>query len=319
MGKLAEVIAIAKELPEKYIEDALEKMKELKKKAEAEKPKETSCPHCQSMNIVRNGKKHGKQAYICRSCDKSFVETTNSAIEGSHSSSAVWKEVIADTINGVPIDTTAKNLELHHHTVFNMRHKILYRIEQTLLWKPVELSGVCEADETYVLESIKGRKIPANYHRKARKHGSTASKPGLSNEQICICTSVTGEDEKIAIAVNRSNPSKDEIVAVFGGRVKEDTVILCDGNKSYNALEDKCTIAVTKVINKVNGFHSFIKERLRAARGVATIYLNRYNALFSKVYAAEETIVDEIFALMTERNGTSCTISRSQCEKLLLL
>jgi hypothetical protein len=62
--------------------------------------------------------------------------------------------------------------------------------------------------------------------------------------------------------------------------------------------------STTKQINKANGFHSFIKERLDAARGVATIYLNRYNALFSKAYgSADKSVVDDIFKLMTTQAG----------------
>jgi hypothetical protein len=39
------------------------------------------------------------------------------------------------------------------------------------------------------------------------------------------------------------------------------------------------------------------------ARGFATIYLNRYNALFSKIFANRKTAVDEIYKLMTRQDG----------------
>ncbi len=184
---------------------------------------------------------------------------------------------------------------------------------------PVALSGVCETDETYVLESMKGRKIPDGYHRKPRKHGAIATKRGISSEYVCVCTSVSSEGENVAMSVNRASPTGEEILDVFGERVNESTVILCDGKQSYNALEDKCTVAITKRINKVNGFHSFIKKKLEAARGVATIYLNRYNALFSKVYAADKSVVDEIFDLMVAQSGASITISHTQSYNLLTL
>lgn len=143
------------------MKETLEKVKEIKEKADAEKKgEELSCPECKSEKIVRNGKHKGKQAYVCRECKKSFLERSKSGIAYSHSSKTVWKEVIRDTINGVSIDETAANLDLHHETVFNMRHKILYSIEQFIIQNPVELTGVCETDETYVLESVKGTKIP---------------------------------------------------------------------------------------------------------------------------------------------------------------
>ena len=312
MGKLVELIALVRQIPEAYLEETLEKVKEVKAKADSEEEEaDPSCPHCNSTKIVRNGKKSGKQAYRCNNCQKTFVATTKSAIQNSHSGKAVWKQVISDTVSGVPIGKTAEDLALHRETVFNMRHKILYCVEQSLIADPTELTGVCETDETYVLESVKGRKIPENYHRKPRKHGAVANKRGISNEYVCVCTSVTGDGENIAISANRATPSSQEILSIFGERVNEDTVVLCDGAQSYNVLEDKCTVATTKRINKVNGFHSFIKERLNAARGVATIYLNRYNSLFAKIYAADNSVVEDIFELMTSQKGTF-----NQCRQL---
>jgi transposase-like protein len=256
---------------------------------------------------------------LCKDCRKSFALTAKTAIQNSHSSPTVWKQVISDTINGVAIDATADNLNLHHETVFNMRHKILYAVEQSIIANPTELSGVCEADETYVLESEKGRKFPESYHRKPRKHGAIASKRGISNEYVCVCTSVAGNGKNLAVAVNRASPSKSEILEVFGERVANDTVILCDGKQEYEVLEDKCTVAHTKRINKVNGFHSFIKERLDAMRGVATVYLKCYNALFTKVYATDNSVVDDIFELMTSRSGAVNTIAHTQSANLLTL
>jgi transposase-like protein len=31
------------------------------------------CPYCGSEHIVKNGKKHSKQKYLCRDCKKSFT------------------------------------------------------------------------------------------------------------------------------------------------------------------------------------------------------------------------------------------------------
>lgn len=319
MGTLVELIALAKEMPESHLAEALEKIKEVKAKADSDNDGDSapSCPHCNSSKVSRNGHKSRKQAYICRECNKSFVPTTKSAMQGSHASPTVWKQVISDTVSGVPIAKTAKSLDLHRETVFNMRHKILFCVESSLIKQPTEMPGVCETDTTYVLESVKGRKIPPGYHRKPRKHGAVASKRGISNEYVCICTSVTSEGKNVAQSVNRATPSSLEILSVFGERVNENTVVLCDGAHSFNALEDRCTVAVTKRTNKVNGFHRFIKEKLDAARGVATIYLNRYNALFAKIYAADESVVDEIYGLMASQGDGAKTIAHTQTVGLL--
>jgi transposase-like protein len=186
-GTLAELISIAKEIPESHLDEAPGKLKEIWERAEIEADEEsgkTGCPHCGSSRVRRNGHKCGKQAYLCQECKKSYVATTMSAIENLNSSPAVWKQVIRDTADGVPLDCTAESLALSHATVFRMRHKILYAIERSAGGNPAMMFGVCEADETYVPESVKGRKIPEGCHRAARKHGATAEKRGLSSECI---------------------------------------------------------------------------------------------------------------------------------------
>lgn len=319
MITLKDIIGLTKELPEKYFEEVFENLKGIKEKAESEEKDSSKmriCPHCKSLSVVRNGKRNRRQSYICRDCAKAFVQSTGSAIANSHSGENVWKEVIRDTVAGISLDKTANSLDLHHSTVFNMRHKILTRVEDIIFSSPITLNGVCELDETYVLESVKGRKIPSNYHRKPRRHGSKASKSGLSNEQVCICAGVNGDGKNMAYTINRASPSKVEIEQVFGNKITDDTVILCDGNKNYDVLDSKCTVAHIKNPNKINGLHSFIKERLRAARGVATIYQNRYNALLAMIYNDYEAAVDKIYKLMTSYSDSFMSIKNVKSKNL---
>jgi len=318
--KLVEILALVKELPEEYLEETYERVKEIKEKADKAtvKTKEAGCPCCNSKSIVRNGHKHRKQAYLCRDCGKSFVETTNCPVENSRGSATVRKQVVKDTVEGAAIDKTAENPGLSHVTVFNMRHKILVRTEREFLSNPPKLSGVCETDETYVLENLKGRKLPDGYYRKPRKHGAKAQKRGISDEYVCICTGINEQGASVAVAVNRATPGSGEILEVFGDVVNNDTLILCEGNKSYDVLESKCKVAVCKRLNKANGPHGFIKARLNSCRGVATVYINRYNAFFSKIFADTDSAVDAIYNLMTSR-GTVNSISHTKSHKLCLV
>jgi transposase-like protein len=245
----------------------------------------------------------------------------------SQSGEAVWKQVIRDTINGVSIDETAGSLSMHHATIFNMRHKILYGIEQSQSSSPEKLSGVCEADETYILENYKGRKLPDGFWRKPRKHGAKAEKPGLSSEYISICAAVERGGKSMSTAVGRSQPGSEDIARVFADKISKESLVLCDGAKSYNILEKNGTCTVLNVndgddgfkkINNVNGYHSYIKERNRNARGFATKYLNRYNALFSATFRASEFIVDDIFKMLCDGNNRYHTIEESQSNNLFM-
>ena len=320
MSTLKEIIRLAKELPESCLAEVYEYMESAKQSAkEAEENAPAACPRCGEA-AVKNGKKDGKQSYICKNCRRSFLERATSALAHSQASDAVWKAVIRDTINGVSLDATAADLELAHSTVFNMRHKILRTVEQAIEAAPVRLEGACQTDETYVLENEKGVAFSEFHHRQPRQNG-IASRPGLSDEYICLTTSITSENKIIACAVNRATPSKEEIERVLGDRIEDDTILLVDGNKSYAVLKDRCVVVRVEKDDQVqlNHFHSFIKERLRRYRGVATIYLNRYAALFTVIFGKSDDACDAVFALMQKRNGFFTSIDELRTQNLLVI
>ena len=47
------------------------------------KSTELICPHCGNKYIVKNGKNKSTQRYLCKSCKKSFVLSTNTPIFSS--------------------------------------------------------------------------------------------------------------------------------------------------------------------------------------------------------------------------------------------
>lgn len=263
-----------------------------------------SCPHCGGKNIVKNGHKCGKQEYLCKCCRHTFVSTTNTMMAYSRQPLEVWEEMICDTLDGNAIDFSAKRLGLSHDCAFHMRHKILCSLQDHLLEQPVKLGEVTELDETFVLESYKGKKLPDDCGRAPRRHNATAEKRGISNEYVCICTGVQRNGASLAQTVNRAKPSKEELLEVFEGHICDGTLLLCDGLKSYPVLEEHYASTVKDVnaednnsfynLNTVNGFHSAIKKYYEFYRGVATKFLNRYNALFSVRYKDKERWINTL-------------------------
>ncbi len=265
------------------------------------------CPYCQDAHVQKSGKKDWRQRYRCLECKRFFTETTHTVMENSHASRDAWKTVIEDTLEGYSIDYTAKALSMHHETVFHMRHKVLLGMIKFLETDPVVLKEVAELDETYVLESRKGAKFPDDAPRKPRLHGERAEKRGLSDEQICICAGVQrNQGTAYASTVNRASPTGIEIQQVFQGHIEKGSVIFTDGAKGYAVLENGIECAVEGVsveeqkqrkvanLNNVNSFHSFIKERYGKYRGVATKYLNRYNALFSAGFRNRKEMIERL-------------------------
>jgi hypothetical protein len=176
----------------------------------------------------------------------------------SHSGEAVWKQIIRDTVEGKALAKTAAELELTHTTAFNLRHKVLLAVEAMSEQEPVVLGGVGELDETYVLESRKGTKLPEDYGRPSRKHGAKAQKRGISNEQIALCTGVDRTGKVLARTVNRATPSASELSQVFGGRLEGGSLVLTDGAPSYGVLERLGQVDMTRVNTDGNQERPFL-------------------------------------------------------------
>ena len=315
--KLSELIELVKKLPEECVEDAIDYIREKANENRKTKPKRP-CPHCKSSKVSRYGIKHGRQRYRCNECRKTYVETTNTIMYHSQAGEVVWKQVVKDTMEGVPLAETTDTKGISHSTAFRMRHKILLSLQSEENDWPTVIGNVCELDDTYVLESLKGSKICENYWRKPRKHGAKAQKRGISSEYIGISTGIQRDGKAIAEAVSRATPKKEEVISVFDGRIAESALVLCDGSASFGALGEHVGCAVINIfeedgskkggkgfynINTANSFHSFIKKRYNQYRGVATKYLNRYTNLFSKVFRSDNNLAVEVFNTISSNNS----------------
>ena len=268
-------------------------------------PERPACPRCCCTRIIKFGYRSGKQRFFCKDCRRTFMYSTNTIMQNSHFERSVWADFIKDTVTGVSLDKSAETFGFSHVTAFNMRHKILMAIQDWLEEHPVELSGIAELDETFVLESQKGTRVPECANRPARKHGAKAQKPGISSEYVAICTGVQRNGGAMAASVNRAKPSGDELKSIFWNHIANDTLLLTDGLRSYNVLSNLTGCSVLNInaegckgilnLNTVNSFHSFIKETYEHYRGVATKYLNRYNALFSVAFRAAKNLSESLF------------------------
>ena len=275
------------------------------------------CPRCGAGSVIKYGNKCKKQRFLCKTCGRTFVSTTNTVMANSHFPAAIWKEVTKDTLNGQAIDYSAKRLGIYHQAVFNMRHKILLTLQELPEVKDICLGEVSELDETYVLDSYKGKKLDPTVGREARRHGAKAQKRGISSEYLCICTGIQRKGNALAATANRAKPSAGELIAIFEGHIADGTFLLCDGLRSYHALPGiaecvvrDCARYTDKAtgfyhLNTVNGFHSFIKRRYNFYRGVASKYLNRYNALFSATYQNAEVMVQKLMDIMLTATKTN--------------
>lgn len=271
-------------------------------------PDRPACPYCSGSRTIKYGHRNGKQRFLCKGCMKTFMHTTNTLMANSHYTRSVWSGFIQDTIQGVPLDDSADRFAFSHQTAFNMRHKVLMALHDLLEQHPVLLSDVSEFDETFVLDCYKGTPVPESVGRGARRHGAKAAKRGISEEYVAICTGIQRNGNAVAKTVNRAKPTAGELSSIFNGHIAEDTLILTDGLRSYNILETLADCTVMDVnneggrgvfnLNTVNSLHSYIKKSYNQYRGVATKYINRYNALFSIAFRCADSLKDTLFAAL---------------------
>jgi transposase-like protein len=138
------------------------------------------CPHCGGDDIRPWGKASGKPRYRCVSCRKTFNPLTGTPLAGLHYPDR-WQDQARALISGETIAKAATRCGVDYTTAFRWRHRFLEALNRD---KPVRLFGIVEADETFVLESFKGKR--RGLPRAARKRGGKAGKRGLSAEQIPV-------------------------------------------------------------------------------------------------------------------------------------
>lgn len=332
-SKLITLFDYVKNLGEQDLERIIEFVLSIVASA-TQKCNRPNCPHCDSTHIIKYGNritKKKKQRFLCKDCGKTYMFSTNTIMQGSHFERSVWADFITDTITGCSLDESAEKYHFSHVTAFNMRHKVLMALEDLQIANPTILSGTTECDETFVLESQKGTKIPADAGRKPRRHGAKAQKSGISSEYIAICTGVQRDGQVIAESVNRAKPSACELKQIFEGHIADGTLILTDGLRSYNALKSvsDCTIMDVRTedsngffnLNTVNSLHSYIKDTYIYYRGVATKYLNRYNALFAIAFRATKNLDKDLFSSFGDIGGLSCwhSVQATRTSRLLVI
>ena len=136
------------------------------------------CPHCGGDDIRPWGKASGKPRYRCVGCGRTFNPLTGTPLAGLHYPDR-WRDQARALISGETIAKAAERCGVDYTTAFRWRHRFLEALNRD---KPTSLSGIVEADETFILESFKGKR--RGLPRAARKRGGKASKRGLSSESL---------------------------------------------------------------------------------------------------------------------------------------
>jgi transposase-like protein len=240
------------------------------------------CPHCSSAEVRRWGRASGKPRYRCATCGKTFNPLTGTPLAGLHYQER-WADQAQALIAGETVSKAAARCRVAYTTAFRWRHRFLAALN---LDKPQRLSGIVEADETFILESFKGKR--GKLARPARKRGGKASKRGLSAEQIPVLVA----RDRSGATIDAVLPCLDiaSMTAVLGQVITRGSELCCDGGKVISGFARRARIKTHVLaapgapmpnapqfhINNVNAYHSRLKEWMRRFHGVATDNLPNY-------------------------------------------
>ena len=133
------------------------------------------CPHCAGREIVGWGRSHGLLRFRCKSCGRTFNALTKTPMAHLRKKEN-WLDHARAMIEGKSLAKTAQLCGVHPTTAFRWRHRFL---RAPAVNKPRSLSGVVEADETFVLESFKGR-----WSDLPRRRANAAARPGILGDPL---------------------------------------------------------------------------------------------------------------------------------------
>ncbi len=244
-----------------------------------------ACPHCRHTKYVKFGSKSGSKRYKCKKCKKTFTEYTGTWMAGIHHKDKIdlYIELMVEEKS---LDKIKDKLKINKKTALDWRHKILSSLQDESD-KPFE--GITESDETFFLESEKGKKVT---HRSARKRGGKAKQKGISNEQIAVIVTQDRKSKLDLTVATKGRISKADIENAIGHKIKSKRTILCsDSHVSYKgfAIDNKIEHYPLRSdlkqrirnnvyhIQHVNSTHNRIKKWINQRFwGVSTKYLQQY-------------------------------------------
>ena len=225
-----------------------------------------SCGHCGEADFKPWGSASGLKRYMCKACERTFNALTGTPLSGLRLREK-WLDYARSLVDGVSLRKAAARSGIHLETSFRWRHRFLAAARDK---KAGAVTGIVEADETFILKSAKGSKKLVG--RAPRKRGGKARKPGLS----------TDEHDAVLIVRDRHGETTDAILfdlsaETIGAHLKpviaKDAVFVTDGNRAYQAFATATGIVQIALvisagqrtsgcyhIQNVNAYDSRLKE-----------------------------------------------------------
>lgn len=175
------------------------------------------CPHCKSDKCSKF--KSGK-LYWCKGCKKQFTVRVGTIFEDSALPLIKWFMAIyllTSRKKGISSVQLGKDIGVTQKTAWFMLHRIRHAVRTESLEKP--LSGIIEADETFIGGKMKGGTVGRGSENKTMVFGMLERGGRVVAETI-------------------EHASKKTIQTIMRNNIDRNAVIMTDEHKAYLGLED---------------------------------------------------------------------------------
>ena len=208
----------------------------------------STCPKCGSENIVKRGKRGDVQRFLCKDCGKNFTLFTDTILEKTRYSWAVWVGLLWTTINNISLKDTLNIMEQDYKLKDKITEEGIYLIRMKLLHACAEmpmpvLTGVIQVDETSVRESQKGSKALVSYlpnENRRPRYGRRPSKYGVMGPEFAtIVAAVDNRNRCVCKVAGLGRVSKELFFDLFDQHFDTPAYLCSDANKIY---EEYCQL-----------------------------------------------------------------------------
>ena len=134
-----------------------------------------ACGHCKSESFGTWGQASGLRRYKCKDCGRTFNALTGTPLAQLHRRDA-WLDYARAMVDRTSLRKAAERADVCLETSFRWRHRFLAAARDK---RPSALTGIVEADETFILKSAKGSRKLVGRPRgnAAARRGSQAFRP----------------------------------------------------------------------------------------------------------------------------------------------
>ena len=243
-------------------------------------------PRCNSEHWHRHGRANDLQRFRCRACGRTFNDLTGTPLARLRLKGK-WLDYLSVLLDSLTVRAAAKRVGVHRNTAFRWRHRFLDRVKDD---RPAQLTGIVEADETFLLESQKGsRKL----ERAPRRRGGKAALRGMSHHLDCILVARDRSGNTIDAVTGRGALKASQLVRHLLPKLAPQALLVTDANAAYRSFVRAHGIAHQAVdlqagarvrasaqgaihVQNVNAYHRRFKEWLARFHGVASRRLPNY-------------------------------------------